>query len=201
MLEIKLDNLSFSYGKNFPNVINNFSYSFKAGNTYHISGDNGSGKSTLLKIISGIIENENISYLGFNDFIAPTCSYFNQNLGLYSELSVIENINFYKSIVNENHDEFIEELLEKFSLKKLLQKKVFELSSGQKVKAALLLKLFFKPKVLLLDEPGNNLDKDSKKTLYDIVSKLKAYHKNDFMFVIADHLDMFSDLTNKKLEL
>lgn len=201
MLQIKLNDLSFSYGKNFPKIINKLNFSFNSGNIYHISGNNGSGKSTLLKLISGIIESESVSCHGFNGFLAPTCSYFNQKLGLYEELTVAENINFYKNLLTENHNEFIEQLLDKFKLKKLLNNKIFELSSGQKVKTSLLLKLFFKPKILVLDEPGNSLDKSARVTLSKIILSLKEQHSDEFIFIFVDHLEMFPGVDTHKLEL
>ena len=51
---IKLNNISFSYGK--KTVIDNISTDFQCGKLYGILGANGSGKTTLLKLISGILK-------------------------------------------------------------------------------------------------------------------------------------------------
>ena len=50
---IKLENMSFQYNKDLPNILNKFNYEIKKGEKIAIKGQTGSGKSTLVNIISG----------------------------------------------------------------------------------------------------------------------------------------------------
>ena len=78
----------------------------------------------------------------------------------------------------------------------LLDKKIHELSGGQKSKIAFAKLLYSKPEVILLDEPTNHLDKDTKDY---VINYLKSY--NGSVYIISHDIDFLNKVVNKILYL
>lgn len=78
----------------------------------------------------------------------------------------------------------------------LLDKKIHELSGGQKSKIAFAKLLYSKPEVMLLDEPTNHLDKDTKDY---VINYLKSY--NGSVYIISHDIDFLNKVVNKILYL
>ena len=95
-MTLQVDKLSKKYNKR---VISNFSYIFKEGKIYSITGKSGCGKSTFLNILSGIdnkytgnIYLNNINIKKMQNYTIKDISYVYQNHQLFDDLTVIENI-------------------------------------------------------------------------------------------------------------
>jgi ABC-type multidrug transport system ATPase subunit len=150
-------------------VINNFNYTFEAGNSYALTGPNGSGKSTLLKILSQyslptqgtieFIQNEltipSDEAFRYTSFAAPYTE-------LIEEFSPIELIDFLR----KSHflpEQFDIEAFEAYAeLKTSRTKLIKNFSSGMRQKVKLSLAMASQRPILFLDEPTSNLDGKAK---------------------------------------
>ncbi len=150
---MKLINISKTY-KNKSNkvlALDNISIEINHKGLYVIYGPSGSGKSTLLNIIAGIDKDYDGIYE--NDL---KIAYLRQEFSLLEDLKVIDEL-----LLIKNDEAYINELLAKFSLSDLKNKKIKKLSNGQKKRIELISALLLEPDVLLLDEPTSALDHDS----------------------------------------
>jgi heme exporter protein A len=161
-LEVKGLAKSFGYRKVFEGVY----FSIKSGKSLVIVGKNGSGKTTLLKILAGFLRpskgeviisldgqikkrEERKKLLGF---VAP-------DLTLYDELTALENLEFLTQVqgLGFNKSE-LNKKLEEMGLRGRGDDLVSSYSSGMKQRLKYVFALLNNPQILLLDEPGSNLD-------------------------------------------
>ncbi len=154
---IRLEEVEKSYGRNRVLVVD--ALSLREGDQIVLSGQNGSGKSTLLKILGGIIPVERGRVWKAVSLRDETVGYVPQSGGLYSELSVQDNLRlrsrlYGRLIDNEKDAWFIREL----GLSMLLTKRFEELSGGYQRLAAIAAALHVEPTWLLLDEPFAGID-------------------------------------------
>lgn len=134
-----------------------------------VIGPDGSGKSTLLKLIASIIK-QDIGTITFKK--SYSIGYMSQNLNLYKELSVYENLELFATLndVKEtNLKAYLEELLKKVGLLYFKDYSASSLSGGMKQKLALCCSIASKPNVLILDEPTVGVDPISRRELWDII--------------------------------
>ena len=98
-----------------------------------------------------------------------------QQVSLYKDLTVMENSQLcadYYGVPVEERDSRIEDLMELVDIKYAKDKRVGQLSGGQKQKASLVASLVHKPDILFLDEPTIGLDPTTKRTLWDLIREL-----------------------------
>ena len=164
---IKLDKISFSYGK--TQILNNISFSAESGKCIVIAGPNGSGKSTLLSIIAGARKAS-----GGKAEINDKIGYVPQGIALFEDLSVKENIKFFAS-VNKTKIPDLSKL--PFNLVPIANKKVSKLSTGMKKRVSIVCALVSDPPVIILDEPCAALDIIYRDELLELVNKLKSNGK------------------------
>ena len=150
---MKLINISKTYKNKLNKVLalDNISLDIDHKGLYVIYGPSGSGKSTLLNIIAGIDKEYDGTYE--NDL---KIAYLRQEFSLLEDLKVIDEL-----LLIKDDEAYINELLAKFSLSDLKNKKIKKLSNGQKKRIELISALLLEPDVLLLDEPTSALDHDS----------------------------------------
>lgn len=146
---------------------NKINFALKAGEKIHLKGANGIGKSTLLKLIS--------THQRDDIFFSGTCLYLDQNFSLLNnDLSVIENLALYNSNLTEIEWRNLLGQLRIRREKALL--KLSELSGGEKLKVALLAMSHYPDGIdlLLLDEPENHLDIESRELLSQAISQYQG---------------------------
>ena len=203
---IELKNVSLGYeGKT---VLKNINVSFDEGDFIIIVGPNGSGKSTLVKGILGLIplEKGTVKYNNLpKNFIGymPQETKVDKNfpasvyeIVLSGRLNSLGKKLFYskedKRVVMEN--------LKLLHIENLKDKNFSELSGGQRQKVLLARSLCSTNKLLILDEPSNNLDYDSKIELYNIAKELNK-DKNVTIIMITHDLDNENLIGNRVLSL
>jgi heme exporter protein A len=179
MISLEVKNLAKSFG--FRKVFEGINFSLKEKESLVITGKNGSGKSTLLKILAGLLRPSNgevkINLNGQSKkkeerrkllgFVAP-------DLSLYDELTALENLEFLVSVQGLKFDkQELNEKLEKIGLKGRGEDSVSSYSSGMKQRLKYLFALLNEPKILLLDEPGSNLDEPGLFLLDNIIAEQK----------------------------
>ncbi|MCR4696004.1 MAG: ABC transporter ATP-binding protein [Lachnospiraceae bacterium] len=197
---IKADNLSFNYMDSKEGIHNN-TFEINKGEVILLTGNSGSGKSTLLKCLNGLIPeiqdgkmsgSISIDSLEYNKlkmfelnksigsvFQNPRSQFFTDE-STAELVFPMENYGYNK----EEMQKKLDELVDAFSLEKIIDRKIFSLSSGERQKLALATSLTLDQKVLLFDEPSANLDYGNAMKLGRIIRELK---KKDFTVIVSDH--------------
>ena len=164
---------------------------------FQITGANGSGKSTLLRIIAGLLEVEaGRIWRSSNLKIA----YQGHQLGLYEDLTVKENIDLFQRLSGASP--LYSEIVGRWHLSELLERRVLSLSRGQAWRVALAISLSQGANLVVLDEPTANLDRDFLKLLIEkIVEYRECYPLSSFVIATHEHLHLpDSDSVTLKLE-
>ena len=157
MLEIR--NLHKKFGQN--EVLKGIDLSLKSNEILSILGSSGSGKSTLLRCIAKL---ENSQYDELR--CGSNVGFMFQNYALFPHLSVYDNIAFaLNKLSKKEADDKINELLAKFGIEALRDKKPDQISGGQAQRVAFARAIAAGAKLLLLDEPFSNLDQGLKQAL------------------------------------
>ena len=198
MLEIK--NLSLGIKNELPRyLIKNLSFKVKKGEILVIFGKSGLGKTTLLNLIAGIeqinvfssgkifFENQDITFKPIEE---RGIGFVMQDRYLFPHFTVRENLLFAIPKNFSKKNKFVNEFLDKVSMKEIEKLYPYQLSGGQISRVACLRTLLSFPKAILLDEPFSSLDNKTRKTfknfvLNEIKSRnipciLVSHNKQDF---------------------
>ena len=209
---IFVENLSFKYNDN-KKIFNRFNCSFGTSEPTFISSKSGTGKTTLISLICGFLK-PNMGKILFDETELITISQFDKNLvGYISQESFLiddtinSNITFGLKNEKINHDrlKYIKSELgitEKNFGKNFDQNKIGEngsnLSGGQKQRISLARLMYQNPKLIILDEATNSLDKDSELEVY---KNIFNWGKNDKIFICISHnIPTLLDITTIKLD-
>jgi len=202
---MKIDTIDCSnVGKRymFEWVIRSFDYSFRSGQCYAIKGPNGSGKSTLLKMLSGhATPSQGSIIFGNNSKVIPISDVFNYvtyaapYIELIDELTVNELIHLHHGLRPVDNLIEVVDLIASLPFKGMLDKKIGELSSGMKQRIKLILAIKTNTSIILLDEPGTNLD-DVGKRWFEELLRPKIY---DHIVIIASNDESDLSLANHSL--
>ncbi|MDO5726171.1 MAG: ABC transporter ATP-binding protein [Tissierellia bacterium] len=195
---ISLKNISKAYKKNL--ALSNFSYDFIENTGYGILGINGAGKSTLIGCIT-----KNLSYLGeieYQNLNMHEIGYVPQELAIYPDLSVLDNLLFFAAIYKIPKQDAIKRANQLMDRVKLIDKKdelAKNLSGGMKRKLNLITGLIHSPKLLICDEVCVGIDPISRK---EILEYLKELLDSGLMILYTSHyLDEVEFLCKKVLFL
>ena len=172
------ENVSFAYGKKL--LFSNLNFNISDCRRCALIGGDGSGKSTLLKLMAGLLwPTSGKVYLPGqkkDSFFA----YMPQQLGLYNDLTVYENLELFASLHGLNPDReraFLTNLLSKTRLLAFSNRLAGKLSGGMRQKLALCTMLCSRPRLLILDEPTVGVDPISRRELWSIIyDYLDNYH-------------------------
>ena len=197
---IRAEKLTFNYEQS-DDGIKDIDFSVKDSEVILLAGDSGSGKSTLLKCLNGLIpetvEGNLEGNLYFEDkkyalfkmfelnekigsvFQNPRSQFFTTN-STAELVFPMENYGYTKKLM----DERLEALTEKFGLHPLLNRNIFEISSGERQLLALASALALNQKAVIFDEPSANLDYGNAMKLGKIISAMK---KSGITVIVADH--------------
>lgn len=132
-------------------VLNNISFSARAGEVIGIIGKNGSGKSTLLKIIAEIY-NKDGGEIKTNGKIT---SLINLNTGLKERLTMKDNVVLCCSLFGLSKKEIkkiFNSIIELSELRDFINTKIYQFSEGMKQRLAFAIAVYSRPEILLLDE-------------------------------------------------
>lgn len=182
-MNLEIENLTFSY--NSIPVLNNINLKVKPMFNVVI-GPNAAGKSTLLKCIFGVLKSKGQIYLNGKDRnsvrkedIAELIGYLPQDNASNSALTVFETVLLGKlhSLswrVGEEEKSSILKVLEDLGIDNLAFRQLNELSGGQKQMVSIAQLMVRFPKLMLMDEPTNNLDLQNQ---LEIISLIKYITK------------------------
>lgn len=170
--------------KNFDSLVavENLDLEITEGTIFGLVGPDGAGKTTTMRLLTGLLEptSGDAWVAGHHTVEAPEAikgeiGYMSQRFGLYSDLTVQENVDFYAdiySVPRRGRDKKIDELLGFSNLTPFKRRQAGKLSGGMKQKLGLACALIHTPKVLFLDEPTNGVDPVSRRDFWRILYKL-----------------------------
>jgi ABC-2 type transport system ATP-binding protein len=153
------------------------------GEIFGLVGPDGAGKTTTMRMLCGLMHpTEGRALVAGHDVsleleaVKDQIGYMAQRFGLYSDLTVAENMQFYSDlfgVTGRERDELTTRLLRMTRMEPFQKRPAGKLSGGMKQKLALMCTLLHKPRVLFLDEPTNGVDPVSRRDfwaiLYDLV--------------------------------
>jgi ABC-type multidrug transport system ATPase subunit len=172
-------------------IFTSFSYEFQPGNLYAVTGPNGSGKSTLLSVLSGMVppskgtvtyhdaDGKVIAVEDIYQHLAIAAPY----LELIEDFTVEEQIRFHFNLKPLRAGLRSKDLLERLYLADAKDKTIYNLSSGMKQRLRLGLCFWSDVRILLLDEPGTNLDSTAFEWYLNELSQLP----NDSIVILASN--------------
>ena len=203
---IDVKNVTLGYEKHV--VLSNVSFNIDEGDILCIVGPNGSGKSTLIKGILGLIKPMK-GKIKFNDLKQEFIGYMPQETKVDANFpaSVLEivlsgtlNTKGLLSFYNKTDKERALNSLKILNISNLKNKCFCDLSGGQRQKVLLARSLCATKRLLILDEPSNNLDSKSKSDLYETIKDLNKNHHITIIMITHD-LDHNNLIGNKILSL
>lgn len=163
-------------------AVDGISLEISRGEVFGFVGPDGSGKTTTFRMISGVMKpTSGTLMVDGNDMVADPESvklgvgYMPQTFGLYGDLTVVENLEFYADLYSVPPDirpERLEKLLAFARLQPFKTRLARNLSGGMKQKLALAATLMSDPSVLLLDEPTTGVDPVSRRDFWRILYEL-----------------------------
>ncbi|MBP1641928.1 MAG: multidrug transporter ATP-binding protein, partial [Acidobacteria bacterium] len=157
-------------------------FEVRPGELFGLVGPDGAGKTTTLRMLAGVLRPsagdarvDGVSVARDPEAVKPHLAYMSQRFGLYSDLTVAENLDFYADLFRVPQAERSARLdrLYGFSgLGPFRDRLAGQLSGGMKQKLGLSCALVHEPRVLLLDEPTFGVDPVSRRDLWRIVHEM-----------------------------
>ena len=179
-------------------VLKGVDLTVKRGEVHALLGENGAGKSTLMNILTGvyslddgnvIFDGNDITNCSISESEAAGVAFVHQELNLFNDLKVYENIFFNKELVTRfgrlKKQDMIhkcEDVFEKLGVSIDPTVTVEHLSASEKQTLEIAKAIFFEAKLLILDEPTTALSNEEIDHLFHLVNKLKDEGKS-FIFI------------------
>jgi ABC-2 type transport system ATP-binding protein len=180
MLTIKTQALTRRFGSNV--AVNELNLEIEEGEIFGLVGPDGAGKTTTMRLLTGILKPTSGEAWVYGKHIVKESedlkdhiAYMPQRFGLYEDLTVMENLNFYADIFDVPVKERvgrIDRLMSFSGLGPFKKRLTRNLSGGMKQKLGLACALIHTPKVLFLDEPTNGVDPVSRRDFWQILYQL-----------------------------
>lgn len=165
-------------------AVQDLTFDVASGELFGVVGPDGAGKTTLLRMLAGILPptdgDARIGGVSLGEDPEATkalCAYMPQRFGLYEDLTVLENLEFYADIYEvpaADRAPRMERLFAFSRLESFADRLAGALSGGMKQKLALSCALIHAPRLLLLDEPTFGVDPISRRELWMILHEMVA---------------------------
>lgn len=180
MITIKAQGLTRKFGA--LTALDHLNLEVEEAEIFGLVGPDGAGKTTTMRLLTGILDPSEGEAWVYNkhtlkqaEALKEDIAYMSQRFGLYEELTVLENINFYADVYGVSKDRReadIEKFLGFSGLLPFKQRLAGKLSGGMKQKLGLACALIHTPRVLFLDEPTNGVDPVSRRDFWNILYDL-----------------------------
>ena len=204
-MNLIIKSLNFSYQS--EEVFKDLNLNFNSGILNLVSGPSGSGKTTLLNLIAGL-EKPSSGLIMLDDDVQSSNDKFiepeNRNIGfifqdfaLFPHLNIKQNIEFS----GNRNEELLNRLINELSIANHLSKYPHELSGGQQQRVSIARALFSEPKVLLIDEPISNQDKNNKIEIIKIISDFTKDKEIVCILVSHEEIDNIAQVETRSYTL
>lgn len=199
MVENSITIQTSGLGKKFGDftAVNQVSFTVHTGEIFGFLGPNGSGKTTTIRMMLGLLPPTfgTIEVLGKQipgqiAEILPRIGYMSQQFSLYSDLTVIQNLEFYGQaygLPSEKMAAIIHEAIGLSGLSGFEDTPTRDLSGGWRQRLALSAAILHRPEVLFLDEPTAGVDPISRRAFWDLLYKLVA--EGITVFITTHYMD------------
>ena len=182
---IELNNITKEY--NNQKVVDNLTLSIYEGEIFGFLGPNGAGKTTSINIMTGLIKATSGS-VDIKNYDKTDMGICPQDIILWDYLTCYENLytmgQMY-DIPKKDLKNNIDKILKKLMLYDKKDKLVEELSGGMKRRMNIAMATIHNPKILILDEPSEGLDPQSRRILWDYINLQKS---NGNTVILTTHL-------------
>ena len=165
-------------------AVANLTLSIFRGEVFGLLGPNGSGKTTLIRMLTGLLPpTAGTAVVAGCDVIAAPekvkkqIGYMSQKFGLYDDLTVAENLNFFAGVYGvggRSHQLRLEAHLDSLGLVARRNQLVGSLSGGWKQRVALACATAHDPQVLFLDEPTAGVDPAARRRFWELIGDRAA---------------------------
>ncbi|MBK6597297.1 MAG: ABC transporter ATP-binding protein [Proteobacteria bacterium] len=179
---IRVRDLVRRFGDNM--AVDALNFDVAPGELFGLVGPDGAGKTTTLRMLAGVLrptagdaELQGISVVADPEGVKHTIAYMSQRFGLYTDLTVLENLHFYADLYRvpkADRAARLERLFAFSNLGPFKDRLAGKLSGGMKQKLGLSCALIHQPQILLLDEPTFGVDPISRRDLWLIVHDMVA---------------------------
>lgn len=178
-------------------AVDRLTFSVAEGEIFGLVGPDGAGKTTTMRLLAAILDpTSGEAWVAGHHIVREgeklkdEIGYMSQRFGLYPDLTVLENIEFYADIYGvpkSGRPEKIEKLLAFSNLTPFKRRLAGNLSGGMKQKLGLACALIHTPRVLFLDEPTNGVDPASRRDFWRILYAL--LREKVTIFISTAYLD------------
>lgn len=165
-------------------AVERLSFTVGRGELFGLVGPDGAGKTTTLRMLAGVLKPtagdavlNGTSVVTDPERVKHDVAYMSQRFGLYTDLTVMENLSFYADLYRVPRSERparLERLFHFSNLGPFKDRLAGKLSGGMKQKLGLSCALIHQPEILLLDEPTFGVDPISRRDLWLIVHEMVA---------------------------
>ena len=165
-------------------AVDHLSFTIGQGELFGVVGPDGAGKTTTFRMLAGVLppssgdaEIGGVSVVQDPEGVKRHIAYMSQRFGLYADLTVRENIDFYADLFlvpKKERSTRLERLYAFSSLGPFEQRLAGQLSGGMKQKLGLCCALIHEPEIMLLDEPTFGVDPISRRDLWLILHEMVA---------------------------
>jgi len=199
---VKISHLTRQFDQQL--ALDDVSVEVTKGQVFGIVGENGAGKTTLIKHMLGqyVAQQGSVEMFGEDPVDSPESvlakiGYLSEEPELPAWMTVKELINYTAAFYPAWDENYANELIKAFALN--LEKRVRDLSKGQKARVGLVLAQAYKPDLLLLDEPSSGLDPNVRRDILSAVIKTVSDEGRTVIFSshlleeverVCDHLIM-----------
>ncbi len=177
---LETTNLYVNYGK--FDVLEDINVVINSGDYVGVVGPNGSGKSTFVKTIASLIDKKS----GRLELHTNKISYMPQNIDREDKLFPISAREVIQMGLMKRDDELVMDIANQLGIVGILDKRIGDLSGGQKQKVLLARTLINKPELLILDEPTSALDKQSRENFYKLIREINKKKSTTIILVSHD---------------
>ncbi len=178
-MSIDIKGLSKFYAGSKKPALDKLTLHVKAGEVYGFLGANGAGKSTTIRLLMNFIQpTKGSAKIMGKDVVENTIDvkkhvgYLAGDVNLWSKVTGNEIFSYLEKLASRDDSDYVNELVRRFEAEP--EKKIGELSKGNKQKIGIITALMHQPDVLIMDEPTSGLDPLMQEVFYDEVRQAAA---------------------------
>lgn len=192
VITVHTDKLTKVFGS--LRAVDGVTFDISSGEVFGMLGPNGSGKTTTIRMLCGLLEptSGSATVAGFDvrtqgEEIRRNIGYMSQRFGMYDDMTVAENLDFYASLYGLAGDEKrrrMNQLFDELGLRERSNQLVGTLSGGWKQRISLACAIAHQPAILFLDEPTAGVDPAARRQFWETIHGLA---KDGTTIVVTTH--------------